>query len=70
MAFVNQTVTDADIDQYGLPFEKGRLHYWTYDAEHKKYLWGGMAGNPAYEDFQEGRFYLHTEGIVYYIVLE
>jgi hypothetical protein len=70
MPFINQTVTDADIDQYGLPFEKGRPRYWTYDREAKRYLWGGIAGNPAFDDIREGRFWLFTTNRLFYIVIE
>ncbi|MEB3169293.1 MAG: hypothetical protein VKK97_11270 [Synechococcaceae cyanobacterium] len=70
MPFINELVTDADIDDYGLPFEKGLLHYWTHDRANRRYLWGGMAGNPAYDDFQEGRFWLYTNNRLHYIVIE
>lgn len=46
------------------------MHYWTHDRANRRYLWGGIAGNPAYDDFQEGRFYLFTGGKTYYIVIE
>jgi len=42
MTFVNEVVSDEDIDRYGLPFEKGSGRYWTRDAERDFYLWGGM----------------------------
>ena len=70
MPFVNETVSDADIDHYGLPFEKGRLRYWTHDRDRHRYLWGGMAGNPAYDDIREGRFRLFTNNTLYYIAIE
>ena len=70
MAFVNETVSDADIDHYGLPFHKGRLQYFTHDRESQRYLWGGMTGNPAYDDIREGRFQLFTAGVLYSIVIE
>ena len=70
MSFVNETVSDADIDHYGLPFHKGRLRYWTHDRATQRYLWGGMAGNPAYDDIREGRFKLFTAGTLYSIVIK
>ncbi len=48
MAFVNEVVSDADIDKYGLPFKKGSGRYWTRDADRDMYLWGGKGGNPAF----------------------
>jgi len=58
MAFVNEVVSDEDIDRYGLPFKKGSGRYWTRDAERDFYLWGGSQGNPAIEDCIEWRFHL------------
>ena len=57
MAFVNEIVSDADIDRYDLPFEKGAGRYWTRDKERDIYLWGGLVGNPAYGEPVEGRFH-------------
>ncbi len=65
MTFKNEVVSDADIDRYNLPFHKGDGRWWTRDAEHDYYLWGGLSGNPAFGTDQEGWFYLHVDGIVY-----
>jgi hypothetical protein len=62
VAFVNEVVSDADIDAYGLPFEKGKGHWWTRDQERDLYLWGGEFGNPAWGDEVEGRFCLFIDG--------
>jgi hypothetical protein len=70
MPFINETVSDADIDHYGLPFKKGTLQYFTHDRETQRYLWGGMHENPAYDDIREGRFQLFTHGILYAIAIE
>jgi len=58
MAFVNEVVSDYDIDKYGLPFAKGSGRYWTRDAERDMYLWGGKGGNPAFGEEIRGRFWL------------
>jgi hypothetical protein len=63
MAFVNEVVSDADIDKYGLPFKKGSGRYWTRDAERDMYLWGGKGGNPAFGESIYGYFHLFLEGI-------
>jgi hypothetical protein len=70
MAFKNEVVSDADIDRYNLPFQKGDGRWWTRDAERDYYLWGGLSGNPAYGTEQEGRFYLYVDGAVYGFILE
>jgi hypothetical protein len=62
MAFVNEPVSDADIDRYELPFEKGSGRYWTRDAERDYYMWGGKVGNPAFDEPIEGRFTLYLDG--------
>ena len=62
MAFVNEVVSDADIDAYGLPFEKGKGHWWTRDQERDLYLWGGRGGNPLWGEEIEGRFNLFLSG--------
>jgi hypothetical protein len=62
VAFVNEVVSDADIDAYGLPFEKGKGHWWTRDKERDLYLWGGEYGNPAWGDDVEGRFRFFLDG--------
>ena len=69
MPFINELVTDADIDYYGLPFEKGRPRYWTHDKSTRRYLWGGMSGNPAADDIQQGCFWLYTDNQLYYIIV-
>jgi hypothetical protein len=62
MAFVNEVVSDADIDKYKLPFAKGGGRYWTRDAERDFYLWGGWKGNPALGEDPEWLFDLMVEG--------
>jgi hypothetical protein len=69
MAFVNEVVSDADIDKYGLPFKKGIGLYWTRDAERDVYLWGGLSGNPAHGEEINGEFYLYIDGQVLYFVI-
>lgn len=69
MAFVNEVVSDSDIDKYGLPFKKGSGRYWTRDVERDMYLWGGLSGNPAHGEDIEGRFYLYVGGMEIYIVV-
>ena len=63
VAFVNEVVSDADIDAYGLPFEKGKGHWWTRDKERDLYLWGGECGNPAWGEDVEGLFTLYITGV-------
>ena len=62
VAFVNEVVSDADIDAYGLPFEKGKGHWWTRDKERDLYLWGGRGGNPLWDEEIQGRFHLFISG--------
>jgi hypothetical protein len=69
MAFKNEVVSDEDIDRYNLPFPKGGGRWWTRDAERDYYLWGGLSGNPAFDDMQEGRFFLYVEGKTYSITI-
>lgn len=69
MAFTNEVVSDADIDRYDLPFQKGEGRWWTRDAERDYYLWGGLSGNPAYGTELEGWFYLHINGQTYTLQL-
>jgi hypothetical protein len=69
MAFKNEVVSDADIDRYNLPFQKGDGRWWTRDAARDYYLWGGLSGNPAYGTEQEGRFYLYVDGNVHFIIV-
>ena len=63
VAFVNEVVSDADIEAYGLPFEKGKGHWWTRDKERDLYLWGGRGGNPLWDEEIMGRFHLYIAGI-------
>ena len=70
MAFINEVVSDADIDRYNIPFRKGDQLWWTRDAERDYYLWGGLDGNLAYDDFQEGHFNLYVDGAVHGIKLQ
>ena len=63
VAFVNEVVSDADIDAYDLPFEKGKGHWWTRDKERDLYLWGGEYGNPARGEDIEGRFSFWADGV-------
>lgn len=70
MPFVNEVVSDADIDRYDLPFEKGSGRYWTRDAERDFYLWGGKVGNPAFGMEFEGQFHLFVNGIELFVCLE
>jgi hypothetical protein len=69
MAFKNEVVSDADIDRYKLPFPKGGGRWWTRDAERDYYLWGGLVGNPAFDETQEGWFDLYVDGIIHTVVL-
>lgn len=62
MAFMNEVVSDADIDAYGLGLEKGKGHWWTRDKERDLYLWGGESGNPAFGEEIEGRFEIFLSG--------
>jgi len=62
MAFVNEVVSDADIDAYDLGLEKGKGHWWTRDKERDLYLWGGESGNPVFGEEIEGRFELFVSG--------
>lgn len=69
MPFINEVVSDADIDRYGLPFAKGSGRYWTRDAERDYYLWGGKGGNPAFGEDFEGRFHLSLNGFDLFVCL-
>jgi hypothetical protein len=69
MPFKNEVVSDEDIDRYNLPFPKGEGRWWTRDAERDYYLWGGLVGNLAFDDRQEGRFFLYADGVVHWIKL-
>jgi hypothetical protein len=70
MTFKNEVVSDADIDRYNLPFHKGDGRWWTRDAEHDYYLWGGLSGNPAFGTDQEGKFYLYADGNLYFVIIQ
>jgi hypothetical protein len=70
MAFKNEVVSDADIDRYNLPFQKGDGRWWTRDAERDFYLWGGISGNPAYGEEQEGRFYLYFKQQLHLVIIQ
>ena len=62
MAFVNERVSDEDIDAYELPFIKGDDQWWTRDKERDIYLWGGRSGNPARGEQIIGRFHFYMSG--------
>ena len=62
MPFVNEQVTDTEIDAYDLTLEKGKGHWWTRDQERDFYLWGGECGNPARGEELHGRFRLYIAG--------
>lgn len=62
MPFVNEAVSDDDIDRYGLPFRKGDGQYWTRDRERDLYLWGGVGGNHAWGEEVRGGFHLSIQG--------
>jgi hypothetical protein len=62
MPFVNEQVTDAEIDAYGLSLEKGKGHWWTRDRQRDFVLWGGECGNPARGQELHGRFRLYIAG--------
>ena len=67
MGFVNEVVSDEDIERYGLPFKKGSGRYWTRDAERNYYLWGGLQGNRAIDENVQWRFHFFngTEKILF-----
>lgn len=69
MAFVNEVVSDSDIDKYGLPFEKGSGRYWTRDAARNMYLWGGKGGNPAFGEEIRGYFHLFLDHLLLQFIL-
>jgi hypothetical protein len=70
MAFVNEVVSDEDIDRYGLPFKKGSGRYWTRDAERDYYLWGGIGGNTALGEDILGRFHLWISNRLIRVILQ
>jgi hypothetical protein len=63
MPFVNEIVSDADIDAYGLEFKKGGEYWWTRDKERDLYLWGGCTDFASFGEFTEGRFFLLVDGV-------
>ena len=69
VAFVNEVVPEADIDAYGLPFEKGTGHWWTRDKERDLFLWGGRGGNPLWDQEIRGRFYFFISGVIIQLVI-
>lgn len=69
MPFVNEVVSDDDIDRYGLGFPKGGVRHWTRDKERDAYLWGGKSGNPARDEEIEGRFHFYIAGTLLRISL-
>jgi len=70
MPFVNEVVSDDDIDRYNLPFAKGGGQWWTRDQERDLYLWGGESGNPARDEDIVGSFNFYIHGIYLKITLE
>jgi hypothetical protein len=69
MPFVNEVVSDADIDAYGLGFRKGDGRWWTRDKERDFYLWGGLDDLPSFGEYEEGRFYMLVDGVKLEILL-
>jgi hypothetical protein len=69
MAFKNEVASDADIDRYDLPYQKGDGRWWTRDAERDYYLRGGLYGNPAFGTDTEGNFYLYVDGELHLIII-
>lgn len=69
MPFINQIISDEDIEKYRLPFERNGEFYWTRDLERNYYLWGGYHGNPAHGEDIEGRFHLYLDGAELYFAL-
>jgi hypothetical protein len=69
MPFVNEVVSDDDIDRYELPFIKGNDRYWTRDHARDIYLWGGRSGNPARDEEIEGKFHFYVGGTMLWITL-
>ena len=63
MTFINEVVSDADIEAYGLPFRKGGGRWWTRDRERDLYLWGGRGGNPEWGEEVMGRFHFFLAGV-------
>lgn len=69
MAFKNEVVSDADIDRYNIPFQKGDGRWWTRDAENDYYLWGGLSGNQSFDTEKQGKFYLYADGELHLIIV-
>ncbi len=63
MTFVNEIISDADIEAYELDFGKGTEHWWTRDKERDLYLFGGIGGNPLWDEEIVGRFNLYIAGV-------
>jgi hypothetical protein len=63
MPFVNEIVSDEDIDKYELGFSKGRDRWWTRDAKRDYYLWGGSTDFDSFGEYFEGKFYLLVDGV-------
>jgi hypothetical protein len=63
MPFVNEIVSDEDIDKYELGFSKGGDHWWTRDADRDFYLWGGCTDFESLGEYIEGHFFLVVDGL-------
>lgn len=48
MTFVNEAISEVDIEQYRLSIEPDDGRFWTVDKERNIYLRGGARGNPAF----------------------
>ena len=62
MAFINEIISDADVEAYGLELQRGMGHWWTRDKERDLYLLGGIGGNPLWDQEVHGRFDLYIAG--------
>lgn len=65
MPFVNEIVSDEDIDKYDPGFAKGRGNWWTRDKERDFYLWGGCTDFESFGEYIEGHFFLLINGLKY-----
>ncbi len=76
MPFINEIPSAEDIEKYGLPFKKGLnldislRSQWTVDRERNFHLYGGLTGNPAYEDAIYYCFYLYLNGTKFVVELD
>jgi hypothetical protein len=70
MAFVNELISNENIDKYKIPLHKDNDEYWTFDKERNIYLWGGRGGNPAYGFEIVGKFDLSVDGKLFKITIE